>query len=125
MNTLESKTKLAAVRLVQSARRDRASYDEDCAEWAREGYRPHYCPHGMSLWVDYDVICGPCEDGRGSWDYLAELTDALGTARRAAAQCKRREDAMLTLIREGGDELLTDWRAMSDWVWSPLDKLAA
>lgn len=27
------------------------------------GYRFPHCPHGMSLWTDYDNICGPCEDG--------------------------------------------------------------
>lgn len=29
----------------------------------QEGHRPHYCEHGTNLWVDYDNICGPCEDG--------------------------------------------------------------
>ena len=26
------------------------------------GYRYPVCPHGMSLWTDYDNICGRCED---------------------------------------------------------------
>jgi len=40
-----------------------AAYDEECREWARQGYRAHYCIHGTNQWTDYDNICGPCEDG--------------------------------------------------------------
>jgi hypothetical protein len=37
-------------------------YEEDCESWAEQGYRPHYCFHGVNLWTDYDPICGRCED---------------------------------------------------------------
>lgn len=52
-----------ALRHVKAQRRRKAEYEDECRSYAREGYRPHYCPHGRNLWVDYDVICGPCEDG--------------------------------------------------------------
>lgn len=45
-----------------------ADYADQCAEYAEQGYRPHYCVHGTNQWVDYDNICGPCEEGYGSWD---------------------------------------------------------
>lgn len=38
-------------------------YLEECEYYREQGYRPHYCEHGTNLWVDYDNICGPCEDG--------------------------------------------------------------
>lgn len=36
-------------------------YERECAEYYEQGYRPQYCFHGTSLWVDYDPICGECE----------------------------------------------------------------
>lgn len=77
----------AASAEVQTARRFIArgieryrSWLEDCREWHEQGYRPHYCEHGLDLWTDYDPICGPCEDGytssRGIW------ADALGEGYR-------------------------------------------
>lgn len=38
-------------------------YLGDCEADRERGYRPHYCEHGTNQWVDYDNICGPCEDG--------------------------------------------------------------
>ena len=37
-------------------------YDETCAEYRKQGYRPKYCFHGTYQWTDYDNICGGCED---------------------------------------------------------------
>lgn len=52
-------------------------YLEVCAEDRKAGYRPHVCEHGMSLWTDYDNICGPCEDGRTMADGLQRRSEAL------------------------------------------------
>lgn len=53
--------KLALAHLKRLKRR-RAEYEEECREWARQGYRPHYCIHGTNQWTGWDNICGPCED---------------------------------------------------------------
>ena len=44
------------------AKRDTEWLDE-AREYEKNGYRPHYCPHGTDLWVDWDPICGMCEEG--------------------------------------------------------------
>ena len=54
-------TSLIEVARAEVAQRN-AEYDADCAQWAEEGLAPHYCIHGTNLWVDYDNICGGCED---------------------------------------------------------------
>lgn len=40
----------------------RIEYAAECDYWHSQGYTPHYCIHGANLWVDYDCVCGPCED---------------------------------------------------------------
>lgn len=44
------------------------------------GYAFPYCPHGMSLWTDYDNICGYCEDSRTPYEI------ALGIAAQREAE---------------------------------------
>ena len=39
----------------------REEYRKECAEYAKQGFRPHYCIHGTNLWVDYDCACWRCE----------------------------------------------------------------
>lgn len=46
------------------AKRER--YEQEAREYLKEGFRPERCPHGVNLWVDYDPICGWCEDGDGT-----------------------------------------------------------
>jgi hypothetical protein len=91
--------KLAAIVLKQ-ARADWAEYREACDEAYRAGYRPHYCRHGVNLWTDYDPMCGACEDGRGYWDYPTECQDALDTAKRAIAECDRRQELTRPVTRD-------------------------
>ena len=52
-----------ALQYVKAMKKRAAEYEEACRDWAREGYRPHYCIHGTNQWTDYDNICGPCEEG--------------------------------------------------------------
>ena len=48
-------------------------YERECREYAADGYRPHYCLHGVNLWTDYDNICGWCEEGEPTrLDFMAE-----------------------------------------------------
>jgi hypothetical protein len=64
-----------ALPILKSLRERDREYQEACeADW-RRGFRPHYCPHGMNLWVDWDPICGPCEES------LTLLEEAVAIAR--------------------------------------------
>lgn len=62
-----------------------AEADRDLAE----GHRPHYCEHGMNLWVDWDPICGACEDGVTAADGVHRRTVALREAHRRVEQFNR------------------------------------
>lgn len=64
-----------ALPVLKRLKAERAEYEEECKRAARQGFAPHYCPHGMNLWVDYDPICGPCEEG------LTVYEQALAVAR--------------------------------------------
>lgn len=87
-------------------RQSRARYDvylSDCEDDRRNGYRPHYCRHGVSLWVDYDCACGRCEDEGNYWDYLTELSNARWEVRNAKRETLKRIDAMVAVSALGGD----------------------
>ena len=87
-------------------------YYEDVAEWHKQGYRAHYCPHGMNLWVDYDAICPGCEDGITV--YEEALDRAHGIIRRTL---RRMEDTASFLIEQGND-LPNDLAvALMEWAW--------
>lgn len=60
----------------------RAEREEDY----RNGYRPHYCEHGVNMWTDYDAICGYCEDGITMRDGLIRRRMALDVAKRRYEQ---------------------------------------
>lgn len=68
-----------------------AEWEEECAEYARQGYRPHYCIHGTNQWTDYDNICGGCEDGvtlrqiacERAWGIVKNTRDRMAFAREA------------------------------------------
>lgn len=51
-----------ALRLVREFEAARDEWLADVDREAARGNRPSHCFHGSSLWVDYDVACGPCED---------------------------------------------------------------
>ena len=67
----------------------------------------------MNLWVDYDVICGPCEDHGSSWDYVVEASYALGRAASIVKLSSDRFDAIWALTKLGASwhqvKDLTDW----------------
>lgn len=52
-----------AVAYMRWLRERRDTYERECEAYARQGYRPHYCIHGVNQWVDYDIPCGSCEEG--------------------------------------------------------------
>lgn len=54
--------KLAA-RLSRRYWDDYQEYLEKVESDRRKGFRAEHCEHGTYQWVDWDPICGPCEDG--------------------------------------------------------------
>lgn len=51
-----------ALPFVAKVRQRDADWNEAAQEWSRQGYRPHYCKHGVNMWVDYDCACWQCEE---------------------------------------------------------------
>lgn len=89
----------AAIRIMARLEANYAAYLADCESDYRRGYRAHYCEHGTNQWVDYDNICGPCEDGRTMSDPMQRREFALYEAKRIQ---KEAEDiyAAATLFRK-------------------------
>lgn len=81
--TLKPIEKAIALSEVKRFRKMFELHEEDRQDYAKQGYRNHYCVHGTNLWTDYDNICGPCEDGYGSWDYQLFAELAIQNAREA------------------------------------------
>lgn len=88
-----------ALDLLKRSRANFAAWESDCEDYARQGYRPHYCRHGRNMWTDNDIPCGTCEDsGYYYFNYLQELESALGQARSLMAETVKRRAAVLPLI---------------------------
>lgn len=90
-----------AARIAAGLLRDYEEYREECAQSYRDGYRPHYCEHGMNQWTDYDNICGPCEDGRTMGDGLQRRELALDMAKRRTAEFTQLLDAYSLFSKRG------------------------
>lgn len=77
------------------------SWEEDCEQDWAEGHRPHHCPHGMNQWIDYDNICGPCEDGFSSpRDYIDMLAaDSVEKAKEFWAEMDSLKQAYLLMTK--------------------------
>lgn len=70
-----------ALKIDRALARQYADYLESVEADYREGFRAHYCEHGVNMWVDYDAICGSCEDGRTSSDPVQRRRTALALSR--------------------------------------------
>jgi hypothetical protein len=116
--TLSTSDKKIAVALLRRSRAQYASYLEDCEDDRRNGYRPHYCRHGVSMWVDYDCACWQCEEYGNYWDYLTELTAARDTVYSARLEVAKRRAALAPIRALGGDV-----SALIDWVIEPMTLL--
>lgn len=72
-----------------------------------KGYSYPYCPHGSSMWTDYDNICGPCEDGYSVYQL------AIWTAQEKVHAVNERIDWLVTapasLRRSELHRKLLDW----------------
>jgi hypothetical protein len=77
-----------------------------------KGYSFPYCPHGKSLWTDYDNICGGCEDGYSVYQL------ALWSAQEKVATVNERID---WLIGAPASIRNTDMhRELLEWALSPI-----
>lgn len=73
-----------------------ADYREECEAARRRRERPRTCEHGMYLWVDYDPICGPCEDGHSLRNPQHRRQLALAEAKERVAKSKQMFDLIKT-----------------------------
>lgn len=96
-----------------------ATYEADCAEYAKDGYRPAHCFHGVSLWTDYDPMCGPCEDGYGYFDPNAYRRIALDEAIRANDAQQERIDMLVKLMRMGAPVQIAE---LGKWATEPVQR---
>lgn len=89
-------------------------YLESCREYGEQGYRHPECFHGTYQWVDYDPICGSCEEPETSIDqysseervreFARELAEAEFEAERIraereAAKLVEREEKIVEFTR--------------------------
>jgi hypothetical protein len=94
MATDKATLKLAA-KILKRIRGQWDAYEQECAEYLKEGFRPHYCFHGTNLWTDYDNICGWCEEYGNHWSYEMAMRQALDEARAAQEAKQKRVDLIL------------------------------
>lgn len=122
---METKTKTPtfilklAVKIFEFYRKQWAAYDAECAEYAAQGYRPHTCFHGTSLWVDYDVMCGPCEEGFGYFDPMLYRQMAISEAKAAYDSFNTRLEIY---TKASSMNAPIDHGKMIKWVGEPLAK---
>jgi hypothetical protein len=122
---METKTKAAtfvlklAAKIFASYRKDWESYEAECDSYSAQGYRPRTCFHGTNLWVDYDPICGPCEDGYGWFDPMLYRHLAISDAKAAYEEFNERLDLY---TKAAAKHAPVDFGKMITWVAEPLTK---
>jgi hypothetical protein len=75
------------------------------------GYRYPHCPHGMSLWTDYDNICGYCEDP------ISVYAEALIYAHRDYAKTRERMDWLMPMYSKLPEDLKS---GLMEWATEPM-----
>lgn len=101
-----------ALYYVHNIKRSEAEYAEECESYRRQGFIPHYCQHGKDMWTDYDNICGPCEDGYGTYEL------ALMLARADVAEMRKRTDWLAAMPKGNMPHKL--FRSLLDWATEPI-----
>lgn len=85
-------------------------YDEACriGEFNEFGQRlrPHYCEHGVNMWVDYDCACGSCEMGYSFRDGKFRMETAISEAKRRMARIHEIMAATESLRKNGMGDML-------------------
>lgn len=94
-----------------------AAYLAEAEEMRAEGYRMPTCFHGTNQWVDYDAICGGCEDGAVNQystvaEVLAEARDRAEAQEYREGQQRELDHVMALMVQRSLDEgLLTPQEA--------------
>lgn len=85
------------------------------------GYVYPSCIHGMSLWTNYDNICGGCEDGGlSTWEAMAR--EAIWEAKRRQRVSVDRRKAILDNGLITRHDLPAELRnALLGWMVEPLE----
>lgn len=96
LNSTQKKFALAAIKEVRA---EYATYLSDMEDLRKEGYGRSHCFHGTDLWVEWDPICGYCEDGTT----LQQL--ALGRAKHRYEEVERKVKAYFDAATVFGNEL--------------------
>lgn len=96
LNSTQKKFALAAIKEIKA---ERASYEEEMDELRKQGYGPSHCIHGTSLWVEWDPICGYCEEG------VSDYQVALGRAFSRYDEVDKMLKAYVAAAKVFGDEL--------------------
>jgi hypothetical protein len=76
-----------------------------------KGYRFPHCPHGMSLWTDYDNICGQCEDS------ISVYAEALIYAHNDYAKMSERMDWLMSMYVKLPEDLK---ESLMNWATEPM-----
>ena len=104
-------TDMSTIRLALSIDRDLArgyaEYREDCRKYGRS-----HCEHGMYLLVDWDPICGPCEEGYSYGDPVFRRRMALDRAANYVTDLKAVIDAYTALKKLNLDMTFDSPRAI-------------
>lgn len=119
-----------AKQYLDRTRRSYAAYEEDVDTWYRSGegrtrgYAYPACIHGTSAWRDYDNICGPCEDGYGTFHYIDQAGLALDRARADWEEFERRRDLIAELVVDAQLCKNSELRGqLIDWWCEPLAEI--
>jgi hypothetical protein len=107
-----------ALSILKGFRASWEAYQRDCEDYRKDGYRPAYCFHGTSLWHDYDVICGSCEDYGNYWNYEVYARMSLDMAHHRVAQSDERTKHLMELMRLGAP--VEHVLALGKWAIEPL-----
>lgn len=132
---MDKKTGKLALKILRELKARDAEYRAEREEWYRsgDGRRPNYrinpetgrsvnyggkgygfpyCPHGSSLWTDYDNICGRCEDGYSV--YQLALWEAQGI------MAKFNERSEWLFAAPASFKNTEAYRDVLEWVLQPL-----
>lgn len=71
------------------------SWVQDCRDDRADGHSKSHCEHGTNLWVEWDPICGPCEDGVTMGDPVQRRRVALDTAYEEDRALSKFADALV------------------------------
>lgn len=94
---MESNVATLALAELKAIRARFDAYEEYAESMHKQGFRPEVCIHGTSQWVDYDVICGGCEDGDNYFDYTRCAEEAIAIAKEKVRKAHERLDLFVKL----------------------------